>query len=191
MAPERITSGVAAALPPGERADALPTGFSGPFANVIRNFSLGWDAANAIWRRQVIGYNAVRQKRLLSRFGITTESMPGLVRLLAVGLVLMGAASFLYVWGYRKRRTPLRDPVQAGYRKFCRKLARCHVPRRPDQGPLDYLKSIQGNRLDLAERAEPIIRLYVRLRYTHQRSDEDVRSFQRLVRDFHPSPRPS
>ena len=191
VAPERITSGVAAALPPNERTEALPAGFTGPFASVFRNFSLGWDAANALWRRQVIGYTALRQKRLFSRFGVNTGSMAGVIRLLAVGLILTGVATILYVWGTRRRRRTSPDPIQEGYHKFCSKLARCEIPRHPEQGPLDYLRSIRNQRLDLSERAESIIQLYVRLRYSDRSSDEEIRSFQRLVREFRPAPRPS
>jgi len=191
VAPERITTGVAAALPPDERAEALMSGFKGPFGKVLRNLSLGWDAANALWRRQVIGYNALRQKQLFSRLGIRMGSLGGWIRLLVVGRFVTGLATLLYVLGTRGRKPPSRDPIQEGYQTFCRKLARCQVPRQPEQGPLDYLTNIQLRRIDLAEYAEPIIRLYVRLRYAHQSSDEDIRNFQYLVREFRPAPRPS
>jgi len=191
VAPERITSGVAAALPPNERAEALSTGLKGPLARVFRNFTLGWDAASSLWRRQVIGYTALRQQRLFSRFGIRTRSSGGVFRLLAAGLLLTGLATWLYVWVSRGRRPSLRDPVKAGYQRFCRKLARCRVPRRPDQGPLDYLQTIRDLKLEQGERAESIIRLYVRLRYAQRGSNEDIRSFSRLVREFRPAPRPS
>ena len=178
VAPERIERGLDAALPEGEPVPFL----SRRDAGWLRALSLRWDRLNTYWHRWVLGYGEEMQLDLLKRL------MPLLAnwRNMAIGLVLfvgllLGAVA-LYL--FRPGAALAHDPVQRAWHRFCRKLARRGLPRRPSEGPLDYQRRIIRERPTIAAKTGEINRLYAELRYHHQPDRGELKRLERLIRRF-------
>jgi transglutaminase-like putative cysteine protease len=177
VAPERVESGIQEALPAGE---SLP---------LLVRTDLAWllqvrqtlDSIGFRWNQWVVGYNPERQLDLLSRLGMRAPDW----RSMAAWLLVGGGALLLAVAAWMLRgmaATP--DPVLAAWRRFCRKLERAGLPRRPGEGPRDYCERIKGSRPALGEAAERITALYISLRYGTLDDREEARRLRRLVSDF-------
>ena len=159
IAPERIERGLDAALPDGEEAPG----------RVLRNnallskLRLTWDAVNTFWNDQVVQFGEVQQRWLLGKFNIEnvrTEYL-GLAFLAAV-LGFFFAMSAYLAWKFKPRAS---DPIAHVYEQLCRKLARLGLPRRPHEGPTDYVKRVAQARPDLAAQLNEFGSVYVSLRY--------------------------
>ncbi|HET9700098.1 MAG TPA: DUF3488 and transglutaminase-like domain-containing protein [Burkholderiales bacterium] len=177
VAPERVESGIQAALPAGE---SLP---------LLVRTDLAWllqlrqtlDSIGFRWNQWVVGYNPERQLDLLSRLGMRAPDWRSMTAWL-----LAGAGALLLVFGawMLRRMAATSDPVLAAWRRFCRKLERSGLPRRPGEGPRDYCERIKGSRPALGEAVERITALYISLRYGTLHDREQARRLKRLVADF-------
>ena len=84
------------------------------------------------------------------------------------------------------RRDRVLHPVQSEYEKFCRKLARRRLERRPSEGPIDFARRVGVQRPDLSEEVQRITRLYAALRYGRLDSERRRRLLRRWIQQFHP-----
>lgn len=178
VAPERVESGIQAALPEGE---SLPLLVRADLEWLLQ-IRLTLDSIGFRWNQWVVGYNPERQLDLMSRLGMRAPDW----RSMAVSM-LVGAGALLLVftaWMLR-RLASTSDPVLAAWRRFCRKLERAGLPRHPGEGPRDYCERVKGSRPALAEAVERITGLYIGLRYGTLEDREEVRRLQRLVSGFH------
>ncbi len=194
VSPERIEYGAAALrrlygqgyavgrVPPELLRSALRLGW---FEGLRRRGVLGWDALNNNWNRWVLGYDQRRQRETLQDFGFEARdwsTLAGWLALLTVAVLALLALPGL--WRGRGHG----DPVQAQYRRFCRKLARVGLARAPHEGPLDFAARCARRRPDLRPEVEHITRRYVGLRYDPGgRAGGERREFRRLVRRFRPA----
>ncbi|MBZ0093698.1 MAG: DUF3488 and transglutaminase-like domain-containing protein, partial [Sulfuricellaceae bacterium] len=178
-APERLASGAEAALGGGGIL-GLPAAFQLDAA-WLRKLRDAWDVLNGGWNLWVLGYSQERQLQLLSHLGLGLLSWQDMAigLMLAVGGLLAVLAFFLL-----RRNTIKRDPVQAAYRLFCRRLARRGMPRQANEGPLDYAARAV---LAVPERYDDIAAigaLYAELRYGTEAAPERVAELRRRVRGF-------
>jgi hypothetical protein len=159
VAPERLERGI---------LDLMPDAVSASERLIHRLrwltfVSQGWDAANAWWALQVVGFNLRSQLGLLERLGVKSPDWPQLGAALAFALIV-----WLGVIGWRSRRT-LRpvppDRLARAYRRLCAKLAASGCPREPHQGPMAYVDSIALHRPRLAEAVRPLLEAYTDLRF--------------------------
>ena len=178
VSPLRVELGLAAALPARE---SLPLMIRLDNAWLMQ-LRFSWDALNNRWNQWVLGYSQERQYDLLSRLGFEMGSW----KELALGLVASVGALLLALSGFMlwRRKPAGGDPATALYRRFCNKLARRGMVRRPNEGPLDFAKRIAVWRPDLAERVETISNLYVALRYQPHPQPDWLRHFRKLVWSF-------
>ena len=162
VSPERIEMGMDAAIPPTLGPSALGFHPSEPVQRLWRRVRQSWDAANMRWNQWVLGYGAERQYRLLARFGIDADDYAevALALFLGIGALLATVAVWLAV-----SRHPAVDPVLRHYRRFCRKLARRGLTRRPAEGPLAFAARVRVERPDLDAAVRRVTELYVTLRY--------------------------
>ena len=187
VAPTRGAQGAAAALPAEERSDLRSFYGDGPLATVRQKLELGWDAINNQWNKWVLGYSNYSQRSLFARIGLKTGTWTGRAQIIIGGSVLMGALFLLFFLRVKIRRpSGQTDTIQHLYLKFCRKLDRIGVGRRPSQGPLDYAETAIAFRNDLKTSILDIVRLYISLRYAGNASKDDVRRLKVLVRQFRP-----
>lgn len=174
--PERVSLGAAAA--------AAATGQS-EWQGVawLRDLRNRWDIVNHWWNEGVIGFDALRQRGLLTPFGVrNTDTMTLSVLLAAssIAFALLGLA-----WALWRRRDE--DPLRAALRTLERKLAKAGVARRSSEGPQHYLqraaRALPEQRVEL----DQLMRSYLDLRYAqHTPPPEPVRRFRRAVRNFRP-----
>jgi protein-glutamine gamma-glutamyltransferase len=175
VSPQRINLGAAT----GGSNPLLPWYESG----VLESLRNHWDIVNRWWNQGVIGFDALRQRGMLTPFGIREVDTDMLEKLLATSIAVFGAAGLLWaLW-----RRPEGDPALAAMRTLERKLARAGIVRERSEGPQHYL--LRAIRALPAQRAEldPLMRCYIELRYaTAEPSPESLRTFRRAVRNFQP-----
>lgn len=180
VAPERIELGLDAAT--GRTATDLPLLGSGSLAERL---ALSWDAANAAWDRWVLAFGPDAQIALMRGMGLQRPVSRDLVWILALTMsLLMGALTLAFLWRGRRRR----DPIEAAWARFCRRLARVTRPREPAEGPSEYGAAAAALRPDLEPAIRGITGLYVRLRYEGFPAPEAVRRFRSAVSAFRPAP---
>jgi transglutaminase-like putative cysteine protease len=172
--PERVSLGAAAAA-----GDQLGWSRTGWLASV-RNH---WDVVNHWWTQGVIGFDALRQRGLLTPFGIRDTGTAMLGLLLAIGSALL--ATFGIGWALWRHERP--EPLRQALRRLEARLARAGLTRRRGEGPQHYLcraaRALPGQR----EQLERLMNRYLDLRYAHDEPvPELVREFQRAVREFRP-----
>ncbi len=175
VAPERVQRGIVGAV---DGLSGLPLFARSDFA-LLRQLTLGWDAAAYQWNQWVLGYTVERQRYVASQLGLGA-SWRGLAMTLAAaaGIVTLALALAMLV----KRRAPQRDPVQRAYIAFCAVLARHGLPRAAHEGPSDFGNRVVAARPDLARETLGVVRLYCELRYGRQRSNEAVRRLSDAVK---------
>ena len=170
--PERVTLGASAAT-----GDQLGW-YRNDWLQGLRNH---WDIVNRWWDKGVIGFDVLRQRSLLTPFGIRDIDTTTLGVLLAISSVLFIAIGLAWALLRRQPRDRLRDAL----RGLERKLARKGMPRRLGEGPQHYLsraaRALPSQRHELAM----LMRSYLELRYAHDEPPpESLRKFQRAARDF-------
>jgi hypothetical protein len=159
VAPERLMRGI---------DDFLPDAVSAPERLIldvhwITSVRQAWDAANAWWTRQVIGFDSDAQLGLLRELGIAVPRPAQLGWALAIALTAWLA---VMAWQLGRLPHPPRpDRIARAYQRLCVKLARAGVPRAPDQGPIAYADCVAERRPDLAATARLLLGTYAELRY--------------------------
>ncbi|GLQ86991.1 transglutaminase TgpA family protein [Dyella flagellata] len=172
--PQRIAQGAASAA-----GSQLPWYQSG----LLESARNHWDIVNRWWNQSVIGFDALRQRGLLTPFGIREADVGMLTRLLVIAMAVFAAAGLAWaLW-----RRPEGDPALAALRSLERKLAHAGVVRRRSEGPQHFLRraarSLPRQRAEL----DHLMRCYIELRYaTVEPSTESLRSFRLAIRNFHP-----
>ncbi len=187
VAPERIERNfefdvVSAGGPLG-----VPIDFSGIrlgiMGNMLKHLRWGADAISASWHRWVLGYTRERQSMLMNILGL--DFLKGhrlglaMIGLAAIAVLLLG---FL-LW---RNSNKISDQVYADYLRFCNKLAKKGLARRPTEGPVDFLQRISQSRPDIATIASQITSLYVCLRYGQVREKERLKSLHGMIKGFRP-----
>lgn len=91
------------------------------------------DLVNRFWNDAIVQFNALRQRSLLTPFGVSSADYPQLMlAMIALGGLLLG----LFAWWVMRAPKPAGDALDAAYAKFRRKLARAGVAHVPSDGPL-------------------------------------------------------
>lgn len=156
-APQRIEAGLAAALPLGEPLPLLMR----PALSWLRELRHRWEALSNAWNQSVLGYNADRQRQLLSRIGLPQADWRTLGALLGASAALLTLS--LLGWAYLRPRHA--DPLDRAWASFCDKLARKGMPRLPWEGPIDYAERLATAEPRYAAAVRAIASDYARLRY--------------------------
>ncbi|MCP5269427.1 MAG: DUF3488 domain-containing transglutaminase family protein [Zoogloeaceae bacterium] len=157
IAPARVESGIADALPAGE---SLPV-----MARVdlgwLRQMRFRWEAINNSWNQWVLGYNPERQREMLSRIGLGEIDWRGMTALLSVICgVLLAAITMWTLWS----RSRL-DPAQRAWFRCCARLKKLGMPRHPWEGPLAYAERIAKSHAGYGEIALQAASAYANVRY--------------------------
>jgi len=179
VSPTRIEAGIAAAMPRGE---PLPSAVRSDF-QLLKQLRFTLDAVANSWNQWVLGYTPDRQSKFLSRVGMATPSWQNLASMLMIasGIVVLLLAAFIL----RRLWSGVLDPVQRGYRIFCRKLEREGLARNATEGPRDFALRVAQARPILGGSVETITQMYIALRYGGA-APEQARAFRTMVRAFRP-----
>ena len=181
VAPERIESGLDAALPDAS-SDTLP--FIGDSAWLDR-LALNWDAINAAWDRWVLAFGPDQQSALLESLGIRSPSLRDIALACAamVSLVLL-----VFVLAGMRAGMARQDPVERAWQQLCARLARRVRPRAPHEGPAEYARTVAALRPDIGTAVLELATAYLRLRYETTPGGEEVRRFAARVTAFRVPP---
>ncbi len=177
VAPQRIESGLEAALPARELAGRPARSRS----HWLRNLGLLWDSINNGWNEWVLAFNSQTQEDLLARLGIDPmRDAELLLWLTAIVLSLLGVIFVILHWPRHRQGC---DPAKKLYLACCRKLARKGIERRPAEGPLALCERVCHLRPELGPSLCAFINHYVRLRYGKGGQDE-IRKMKRLLQQL-------
>ncbi len=155
-------------------------------ADWLRGLRNRIDIVNRLWDQAVIGFNALRQRGLLTRLGVDGSDWRSLAGLLAGStgvLMAIGLALALY-------ERPRGDALTRCFARLQRRLERCGLPRRPGEGPRDYLLRA-AEHLDAADAAQlsALMAGYLQLRYgSLQPPVKTVHDWIQAVTKFRPRP---
>jgi hypothetical protein len=153
VSPARIELGAAAANgnPSWEQADWL------------RDLRNQLDFANRLWTEGIIRFDALRQKSLLTPFGIPEANQGDL--LLALSAVLGAVMLLATIWAMRSGSGPKGDALDRAWAQMRRHLARSGLGARANEGPLDWLQRLRGSAPVVAAELAPLVDDYAALRY--------------------------
>jgi len=103
----------------------------------VRAFRNHFDRVNGWWTQAVIRFDALRQRGLLTPFGVDGANEGDL--LLALSVVLAFVLLLATVWAMRESTPPRDDALDAAWATLGRRLERAVVDPKPSEGPLDLL----------------------------------------------------
>lgn len=153
VSPHRIELGAAAV---NERSDWT----RGDWLLGVRN---RFDIANRLWTESIIRFDALRQKGMLSPFGMPDANQGDL--LLALSAVLGAAMLLATVWAMRGGRRATGDALDRVWSTLMRRFARAGLEARASEAPFDWLERVRGKSPELGRRLAPLVEDYVALRY--------------------------
>lgn len=137
------------------------------------------DWARRNWNDLVLGFNATRQASLLRPLGIDEASGAQLSAAFAVGA---GLALGLTLWVLMRGRPKPRDPLEAAWLAFNRRLRRAGLARHPSEPPLSYGERLARMVPGHAARLLSLSRRYASWRYAPAGLPPD--EARRLVADL-------
>ena len=175
VAPERIESGLDAALP-GLAGNGLPLLGNGAW---LQRLALNWDAVNATWDRWVLAFGPDEQSALLEGLGIRSPSLRDVALACAVTVSVL---LLLVTWLSLRSNSVPPDAVEEAWQRLCRRLAKRVRARAPSEAPLEYAAAVAKLRPDLAIAIRTVAELYLRLRYDGAPTAAETRHFARLIR---------
>ncbi|MEW6353460.1 MAG: DUF3488 and transglutaminase-like domain-containing protein [Pseudomonadota bacterium] len=183
VAPQRIERGVAAALDAAVAGDADFAVQNGLWRRAWLQARFRWDAVNYRWGQWVLGYNAARQRQLLSQFGLDALVERGAA---ALGLALVALLAVLFAAFSLQllRNRPAHDAALKLYRRFCAKLARRGVVRAPHEGPMDFAARAAAALPQCEQEIIFISRLYCTLRYAAHQPAHAYAQLNNRVNEF-------
>ena len=178
IAPSRIQNGLNFAL-----SDNAALSFMArtQFPLLLRlRFNL--DALTYQWNQWVLGYNAERQFAVLTRLGMEDVSWQTMAIYLLIGIATLLAMLALIM--LRRLYTSKKDPVQAQYLRFCRKLARAGIVRAEHEGPRDFAVRALSRYPHLSDAITDITARYLALRYENKFDADSLRALQHEIASF-------
>lgn len=139
----------------------------------------GWDTLNNSWNQWVIGYGAIKQRRLLANFGIESLQEMALVMVVAIIALLI---ALLIIAIYRSGRK--QDAITRAYSHFCKKVTAIGIRRAPYEGPVDFARRVVAQRPDLEPQVTRINDLYIALKYRPRHTPQQIKQLQQQVRSL-------
>jgi transglutaminase-like putative cysteine protease len=141
-----------------------------------------WDALNAWWQDEVIGFNFARQLNLADWLGFGDRDWQTLAIALGAG---MSAWLVWIAWSLRRLARAARpDALERAWRRIDQRLRRAGHPRAPQEGVLDYCARLARTRPAAAAALAPLARRYALLRYGPPAPEAELREFRRTAWRF-------
>ncbi len=139
------------------------------------------DFANRLWTESIIRFDALRQKGMLTPFGIADANQGDL--LLALSGVLGIAMLFATIWAMRGVHARGGDALDRAWSHLGDRLARVGIERRTNEGPLDLRRRARSRQPTLDDTFDTLVNDYVDLRYgAGLAQPERIASFAAAVR---------
>jgi len=171
VAPDRIEQNALDAL--GSRRYTLDFAW-------VRGLRNGFDLLGRWWNDSLVTFNAMRQTRLLERFGLGRMGSRGLVVVLVASLAAVASVLIPLILRLRAAERP--DRAARLWRRFRRQLQAAGVATFDSQGPLETAAQACAQLAARHEEIRTVTDLYLRLRYAE--NAPDFRQLERAVRQF-------
>ena len=182
VAPERIERALDLdALSSGAPA-RFQTGEDSLFSRGLRRLHYSLDALNSSWDQWVLSYGPDLQREVLAALGFSQPTWKTMTVILAllVSTLLLGIAGWLLI-----RKPGSSDPLLCAWRRFCTRVARLGIQRRPSEGPRDFSRRIVAARPELERQVNRITEAFIMLRYGRPTDPaQRLAQLRRLVRRF-------
>lgn len=132
-------------------------------ADWLRDLRNRLDVANRLWTEAIVRFDAMRQRGLLTPFGVASANPGDLMLVLsaALGLAMLAAT----IWAIRAAPAPAGDALDRAWSALRRRLQRAGFAAPAHQGPDDLLLRLRAVAPTAAERLAPVVAEYVDLRY--------------------------
>ncbi|MGZ5057528.1 MAG: transglutaminase TgpA family protein [Methylobacter sp.] len=150
-----------------------------PVYNWLKQARQLWSSVDYSWQRWVINYDNKSQTRFLSAFGINDLKTMIYWMIAAVALITAVLSWFLL---YRKPKSA--DKILLVYNRFCKKLAKHGLLKGTGEGAKDFAERVKIKLPEQAEDIDQITGVFIKLRYGHSATNEDLQRLKTLVALF-------
>jgi transglutaminase-like putative cysteine protease len=149
----------------------------------LRGLRNRFDFANRLWTESIIRFDALRQKGILTPFGMAEANQGDLLLVLSGVLgVLMLIAT---IWAMRAGPRARGDALDQAWSRLGQRLGRGGFSVPPNEGPLDLLRRAHAVSPALGSALDPLVGEYVELRYgIEQDASGRIAAFVRAARRF-------
>ena len=145
-----------------------------------------WDAANAWWQDDIVGFNFTRQLHIAAWLGFGDRDWQTLAVALGAG---MSAWLAWLAWSLRRLAHGARpDMLARAWQRIDRRLARGGQARAPQEGVLNYCDRLASSRPAAAAALAPLARRYALLRFGPAPARGELQDFLRAARQFRVPP---
>jgi transglutaminase-like putative cysteine protease len=176
VAPQRLTRDLYELLGFGAQGAAARLRSAPWIGHLVQS----WEAMNAWWQDEVVGFNFIKQSSFLNSLGLHPEDWRSVAIVLGTGSALWFA---WLAWTLRAQWSVRpRDPLARAWLLLARKLGRLGLARGAHEGPIAWSERVAGQRPDLAAQLSPLMRRYAELRYGVAADPAQVNAFRRAVR---------
>lgn len=129
----------------------------------LRDMRNQFDFASRLWTESIVHFDTLRQRGLLTEFGVADVSRHNLLLWLSglLAAAMLGATA----WAMRGARERRGDALDHAWARFGTRLARVGITSRAHEGPLDLRERVRRDAPDFIGELEPLIADYVALRY--------------------------
>jgi protein-glutamine gamma-glutamyltransferase len=182
VAPERIERALDLEDLPSGAPARFQIGEDSLFSRGWRRLRYSLDAVNSSWDQWVLSYGPELQREVLAALGFNQPTWKTMTVILAllVSALLFGIAGWLLI----KKPGPS-DPLLRAWRRFCTRVARLGIQRRPSEGPRDFSRRIVAARPELERQVNRITEAFILLRYGRPTDPAHrLAQLRRLVRRF-------
>lgn len=156
--------------------------FSGDGAGIVAGLRHMADYFGFWWNDWVVGFGPVKQKELMSRLGLSSVDS---IAWLALACILAPLLWFSLLYGAQSWSARRRvDPADRLWLKFCGKLAKQGVERRPHEPPYAFARRAAGKMPGLAGDILNVANLYARCRYGRAGAHDVLSALSRAVAGF-------
>jgi hypothetical protein len=179
VAPERLQQGGSELL--ARSGSAFDSLFGD--ATWLRDLRDAWDAASNWWQERVVKFNRGAQLALLKRLGLDDIDYPGMVMLLAGGVILWG----LVLWGIaaRQPRHTAPDALARTWNRFIALLAARGIAIAAHDGPRAIAARAAARLPAAAAEITDFTRRYEQLRFgTAEQDDTAIRAMRNQLRQI-------
>ena len=175
VAPDRLTRGQFEFS--GSRAGDSAHLLRAPW---LMNTLQAWDALNAWWQDEIVGFNFARQLDLARWLGFADRDWQALAMALGISLV---AWMLWMAWTLRHALRATRpDAIARAWRGVDKRLARAGLGRAPHEPVLAHAQGLARTRPALAATLVPLANHYSQLRYGNPDDPAALRDFIRRAR---------
>jgi hypothetical protein len=144
---------------------------------ILNRLRLQWDMVNYRWYQTVVSFDSSKQQNLLQRLlGEVSSLRMALFMAVPILLGLLGLFVWLS-WHGRGARLPAASRL---YQKFCRRMARAGIARRPGEAPRDFARRVNAEQPRLGPMAERITVAFEKAAYCEDPAAEN--QLRRLLR---------